>query len=404
MKSITERAPYLVVGTLTFFSACAEQLMPNPLDAERTTSGPASEPLAEIPAQSGNFIHGGRGEAVVTVVDATNYEEFQLLDFDSGIADTPGWDLAFRRFLVVSNGGVSGDGSVQIVKLASASFDEIDTAPSREADWLVDRPDGATDEDAFADTAFNDGVDDWYDYDQSDHSLTTKGYVYLIRSTERRYYKLSIESYYDDVGTSGIVTFSWQEIDPPEEEIPDQDLPDEPGVTPREPSDDPDELDDANEPDDAPGYLVVDASSYDDFVYVGLTDGLVMIEDPTQSSEWDLAIRRYVWLTNSGTSGPGLGGAKLDDSGLEFEELEVTTPHGFVVDEILPASGAPGSTEGTGNAILEAWYDYEGLGQLAPKEETFLVRTASGGYAKLRIHSYSGGLYEMTFLPIEGQN
>src|SRR5690606_26383675 len=107
------------------------------------------------------------------------------------------------------------------------------------------------------------------------------------------------------------------------------------------------------------------------------------------------AVRRYVFLTNGGTSGPGNGGARLEQSGLSFDEIDMVSAEGFIVDEILPASEAPGSVEGSGNPVLEGWYDYHGLGMLSPKDQTFLIRTARGHYGKLRILSYSGGLFEI---------
>lgn len=351
---------------------------------------------SSIPARSGKFTHTvlGDGSVVSTVVDATDYEEWQKLDLDTGYADNDDWDLAFRRFVVLSNGGVSGDGGVQMLKLKDVDFEDVTEAPGAEAGWSVDQPDGKVDEDEVADNLFNNGTDDWYDYELSTHGLTPKDVVFLIRSTQGRFFKLRIEDYYDDVGTSGFLSFRWGEIDGPDEELPPQEVPNQPGGP-----DDPDDPDDPDPevPDDV---FTVDASSYDTWTYVKLTDGVVTIANPSTSTDWDIAVQRYVFRTNSGTSGPGVGGAKLDTSGIAYDELASIDPGDFVIDAILPASGAPGSVEGTGNSVLEIWYDYFGLGNLKPKEETYLVRTGVGTYGKLRIFSYSGGIFQMSFLPV----
>lgn len=393
---------------------CADRLMPDPTDMDLIIAGEDIGTLSpnSIVGTSGKFSHVQSGMAYVTTVDATDYDDYQFLDLDSGRSTSKGWDLSFRRFLILSNGGVSGDGGVQILKFVDTEFDEVETTPGPDTRWMIDRRDGPSDEDSFTDTIFNNGDDDWYNYDLNDHSLSTKGYVYIVRSTEDRYYKLRIESYYDTVGTPGVMSFTWQEIEAPEEEIPEQDLPDDPDLVPSDKDDDtdeptkndePDQAEDPgepNEPEITAGLLTVDASSYEDFVYLSVENGVLKVDNPQASTAWDLAIRRYVFLTNSGTSGPGQGGALLDGRGLEFDELMSIGPDGFVPDEILPATDAPGSTEGTGNPTLEAWYDYHGLGVLTPKEQTFIIRTASGSYAKLRILSYSGGIFELALLPV----
>lgn len=402
-QQIRRNGPRAGALAVALFSAlgCAETLTANPEDREKELVGVTEVQSLGIPTRTGNFTHEAVGSVVHTIVDATDYETYQHLDFDTGYADTSGWDLALRRFSLITNSGVSGDGGVQAVRIRGASFDEVTDSPGPDGEWVIDQPDGS-DEDLSFDTVFNDGVDDWYDYDVNDHSLTSKHYTYVVRSTEGRTYKVQIDGYYDDVGTSGMVSLRWAEITPPLDELPVQVLPENPSSeTPEDPK--PADPEPPEEPEEeAPHLLVVDAKSHEDFVFVSLSGGVIDVADPQASTSWDLAFRRYVLLTNSGTSGPGLGGARLDTSGLPFEDLTEVETEGYVIDEVLPASGAPGSIEGTGNTVLEPWYDYGGFGALTPKEQTFVIRTAAGGYGKLRIHSYTGGVFEITFLPAMG--
>lgn len=417
-------------ATYLALASCAAQLEFNPHDAELEASDSDTD-------QGGGAVDGG---TVRTVIDATDYDVPQHWDLDSGERKKSGWDLLFRRFLILSNGGVSGDGGVQILKLPDIEFDELTRAPDADEDWQVDEADGPDDEDAFPDNPFCNGTEDWYDYDLNTHTLTARDTVYVIRSTEGRFFKLQLLDYYDAVGTPAFVEFMWAEIDPPPTDLEEQERPNDPNVidvvngdgdtgsdsdtsgedtdTERggdtadetESGDTEDETDSGGDPepggdtdtaqDPGIGPIAVDASSYEEFVYFSAEDGPIAIEDPGTSLAWDLAVRRYVFLTNSGSSGPGAGGAKLDESGQSFEELMSVEPDGFSVDEVLPADGSPGSVEGTGNEVLAAWYDYEGLGVLTPKDETFIIRTAEGAYAKLKVHSYSGGRYSLSFAPI----
>lgn len=416
-------------------ASCAERLVATNNGTESAGGGANGGPVQgpALPRKSGNFEHEVLEDGSVrTRVDATDTEAWQRLDLDTGSADDSAWDLQFRRFYVLSNGGVTGKGGVRSLKLTDAQFEEVVAVPEG-AQFRVDTEDGEDEGDVF-DSVFNDGLDDWYDYALAHHTLTSRGYVYIVRSTERRYFKLTLEDYYDDVGTSGIVTFRWARLEspdepadespddeegPPEGDAPEGNPPDdEPPDEEQPPNEPPDEEPPAEEaideeppdderPGDEPSDLVrysVDATSYELMTYVSLEHGVLPPDAESASLAWDLAFLRYNIFTNSGTSGPGQGGAKLDDSGLPYEELMSVSPDGFVPDEVLPADGAPGSVEGTKNSVLQDWYDYQGLGALTPKAQTFVIRTATGTYGKLRIWRYASGVFEISFLPVSVEN
>ena len=380
----------------THLIGCANRLEANPFDTEQQYLAPISD-AGSFPSQSGEFRHQQNSDGShTTFVNASDYKDFQRLDLDSGLADDAGWDIAIRRFLVLSNGGVSGNGGVQILLIEGTNFDQLRQAPGPEGDWQVDQNDGPADEGSDPDNLFNNGVNDWYEYDSSDHSLTPRDFLYIIRSTEKRYYKLQLQSYYDKVGTPANLTMNWAEISPPEEEPEEQQLPVDPNIG----IDSPNPVPTPNEP----GLLVVNASSYEDFVYISVKSGITSVTSPNQNLDWDIAVRRYQFLTNSGTSGAGFGGALLDDSGISFEELNTAPLSGYIIDEILPADGSPGSQEGNGNLALQNWYDYAGLGSLSPKNQNYIIRTAKGDYAKLHIISYVGGIFEMNLLALPSEN
>ena len=146
------------------------------------------------------------GGVVRTTVDASDEAETVYLDLDTqlGMASPDaGWDLGFRRFDIVVDGGISGDAGVEVAIVDAAAFEELTEVPD-DAAWLTDAADG-DDEDEDPDLAFG----DWYDYDFTTHVLTPKDRVYLVRTSEGAVFKLQIADYYSEAGSSGFLKFYW---------------------------------------------------------------------------------------------------------------------------------------------------------------------------------------------------
>jgi hypothetical protein len=148
-------------------------------------------------------------ETTEVMLDATDHEEWIRYDFErQGVVDEDlPWDLSFRRYLVVLNGGVSGDGGVEAAVIPNVRFDDLDGVPEGTT-WATDTADSN-----------DDGVDEtvlagWYDYDSSTHVLTANGSVYLVRTAEDAVVKFEMLNYYDDSGTPGHVRFHWAQLAP----------------------------------------------------------------------------------------------------------------------------------------------------------------------------------------------
>ncbi len=153
-----------------------------------------------------------------TKVDASSKEGWTYFDLDDraelGVDEafsTQAWDLAFQRFKIITNSGVSGPGAVGVVALKNASFDAVSAAPQQE--YLADRPDGS-DGNGDVDSVFLEG-DGWYAYDLIKHKLAPNRVVYVVQSGAGRYFKLEMLGYYDDAGTAGVLTFRWAEVPAP---------------------------------------------------------------------------------------------------------------------------------------------------------------------------------------------
>ena len=149
------------------------------------------------------------------VIDASNREEWVYFDLDLSFEplseETEGWDLAFQRFKVKSNGGVSGEGGVEIAILEDVIYDDIQDAP--DTMYLVDQED-SDDQDDVPDYVFNQG-DQWYEYDLSTHTLSARETVYIIHSTDDLYFKLRFLEYYNEVGDPAFIKVMMGRINPP---------------------------------------------------------------------------------------------------------------------------------------------------------------------------------------------
>jgi hypothetical protein len=181
--------------------------------AEDLRFAPYSEPELVEPITTAD----NGDDTFTTRVLADDVDAWVYFDFQSGAQVTPdapedddGWDLAFQRFHIRSNGGSSGSGDAEVAVLDD-DFDTLDAAP--EGEYLADSEDG-DDEGSEPDTAFE--IDDgWYAYDPSSHTLSTRGLVYVVRTPEGDYFKLELLGYYDEAGNDGRPSFRWAPLAAP---------------------------------------------------------------------------------------------------------------------------------------------------------------------------------------------
>jgi HmuY protein len=225
------RTIWLSVMLLMAAQACAAKLKPRkdemPRDAGALDAGdldPNAVLDGGIPVRTGKFKNTGRSDgSLVSVVDATDMNEWQQFDLDTGTAveGDSGWDLAFTRFRIKTNGGVTGKGGVYVVALEGQSFDALEKSPNM--GFAADRVDSvgdAGDADMDPDNVFNSGDADWYDYNVMTHELSPKDITYVFASTEKRFFKFRIEQYYDSAGTPAKFKFHWKQIEPPDSGFP----------------------------------------------------------------------------------------------------------------------------------------------------------------------------------------
>jgi HmuY protein len=146
------------------------------------------------------------------LVDASNKAAFVFVDLDG---DTElktdealsgnGWELSFQRFKISMNGGAQNtNGKVSVALLTDTDFDALQQAPASGY-----QQDGA-------DTVFNAVSGGWYAYDLGKHRLEAQPKrVYVVASSEGRYFKVQWLSYYDDAGSPAQISFRYAPLAAP---------------------------------------------------------------------------------------------------------------------------------------------------------------------------------------------
>jgi hypothetical protein len=135
-------------------------------------------------------------------IDASDPESWRFFDFSRGSrVEGPApleWDVAFRRFNIVTNGGEGFAGQGGALDLGEVAFDSVTSVP----------PDGYQASQARRDTV-NAALKGWYDYGFTSHLLKPSPRVYALRTADGRYAKLEILSYYCPGAMPGCVTFRY---------------------------------------------------------------------------------------------------------------------------------------------------------------------------------------------------
>ncbi len=118
------------------------------------------------------------------------------------------------------------------------------------------------------------------------------------------------------------------------------------------------------------------------FTFFDLETGTILTKADSNSTKWDLAFSSTTILTNNGSSGPGAGGAQMQDG--IFEQLNVAPIDGYRVDQ-------------EGEPAVANWYRYND-GSATPAHailaipgRIIFVKTGEGNYAKVEILSYYKG-------------
>ena len=162
------------------------------------------EPPAWAPTPHGELGRLDDAGARITTVDASSPDDWRFFSFERGVL--PGraagldWDLAFRRFHIIANGGEGFAGRAAIAALGPVPFESVGEVPAATFEpTAIARGDSV-----------NRAIDRWYRYGFTSHLLTPLGHTWLVRPAEGgALVKLEVLGYYCPRATPGCVTFRW---------------------------------------------------------------------------------------------------------------------------------------------------------------------------------------------------
>ncbi len=159
------------------------------------------------------------GTSTVTV-NATSVTAWIYLDLaelaqvePADPATSADWDLGLQRFHYALDGGISGAGEGSLVVMDGADLPDVTEAPAD--GWVTDEPDTTKDEDALPEYAFETAEGGWYDYEPTNHELTPKPRVYVVRGGTGDLFALRIDAYYDGAGSPAWPSFTVKPLPAP---------------------------------------------------------------------------------------------------------------------------------------------------------------------------------------------
>ncbi len=148
-------------------------------------------------------------------------------------------------------------------------------------------------------------------------------------------------------------------------------------------------------------YLVtIPATSYTDWVYYSFeTHGVVEIDNPESSLDWDLGFQRKHIRSNSGLAGIGQGGGYVDSTMTWVENWstmnEVPENVFWHTDEVFNDFydiSTHTYVEGIENPALRTWGWFDNYFQLVPTDYVMFAKCANGqDIVKLWIYDYYDG-------------
>lgn len=159
---------------------------------------PSYPPTPPAPAEVGAEKVG----PVTVTVDASVGDRWVYFDLSRGsVVESPEpqeWDLAFRRYRIIVNGGPGFAGEGGVVGLPGVPFDSVVAVP--ETDYAVNPQNG---------DSLNPVLEKWYEYSWTSHVLEPKPAVYALRTADGRYAKFQILGYYCRGARPGCVTIRY---------------------------------------------------------------------------------------------------------------------------------------------------------------------------------------------------
>lgn len=139
----------------------------------------------------------------IYTVDARSPDRWTYFDFSrASVVEGVGaldWDLAFRRFHVMVNGGPGFTGQGGVLELGSIALDSVRAVPERGYEGSDPRADSVAPP-----------LARWYSYGWTTHLLTPARRSYAVRTADGRYAVIELLGYYCPGVDPGCMTFRYR--------------------------------------------------------------------------------------------------------------------------------------------------------------------------------------------------
>jgi hypothetical protein len=129
-------------------------------------------------------------------------------------ATSTAWDLAFQRYRIKTNGGLSGNAAgsaANSYKKGAAGFDELKIVP----DTTTFKTDSSIDiavQQGYATYVVNPVLYSWFtlEFATQGTQIVPSDYIYIVKTAAGKYAKIWLKSYYSATNQSGHVSFQFK--------------------------------------------------------------------------------------------------------------------------------------------------------------------------------------------------
>ena len=340
-------------------------------------------------------------------LNASDEQKWVYFSFQTGTTvevtnpkTTDNWDIAFNRYNIRTNGGVSGIGEAEVVNTNSKDFAAVTKAPAEgyEKDKEVTeygRPRPGQTQPSVTKSEKNPVISGtvnkqdskgWYNYtppkqgENTPHFEITK-YVYVLKTAKGgKYVKIQLAGYTNDKNETGYITFSYDFLTEKETAKPAEKVAlDFSGSEAKE--------------------VQLDATG--DWKYFSLKNGEVTPATPADDLTWDIAFKGYYVKLNGGISGKGKAEAFRTEE-KDFTKVTEAPKKGFEKDKEVTFTSRDGSsskenvspilTGGFGSTTGAIGLNPANIAKYGsvygPNEWVYVIKTADGTYAKIQVTDF----------------
>ena len=154
-------------------------------------------------------------------VNSTNSTQWKYFSFATNdtvsVADpanSTAWDLAFQRYRIRTNGGLSGNGAGSAANSylkGQTGFDALSIVPDT-ATFVKDASISIAVQQGYATYIVNPKIYDWFslEFSAEGTQIIPTDYIFVVKTATGKYAKVWFKSYYSAENVSGYVTFQYK--------------------------------------------------------------------------------------------------------------------------------------------------------------------------------------------------